>query len=135
MGGTPPHAWKGKNMGDITPHFSRSEFVCKCCGADGIRDELVTALERIRVFYGRPMVVSSGVRCEAHNAASGGKPGSAHVRGLAADIVCASARDRMELIRIAMSQGVSRIGVGKDFVHLDIDVTLPQDVLWLYGGA
>ena len=38
-------------MGDLTEHFSRSEFACKCnCGADGISEELVSKLELVRLI-------------------------------------------------------------------------------------
>jgi hypothetical protein len=31
-----------------------------------------------------------------------------------------------------MHQGVTRIGIGKDFVHVDIERTKDQRVVWLY---
>lgn len=74
-------------MGDLTRNFSRSEFECKdFCGFDDISMDLVWALQAIREAVGLPVHVSSGCRCEAHNAAEGGVDDSRHTYGDAADI-------------------------------------------------
>jgi len=74
-------------MGDLSLHFSRREFACKClCGQDSIDYQLVRILERLRKFFGTPIVISSGNRCEEHNEAEGGAPDSQHLLGKAADI-------------------------------------------------
>lgn len=44
-------------------------------------------LEPLRVKLGKPIKVNSGYRSPAVNAAIGGAPDSAHMKGLAADIV------------------------------------------------
>jgi zinc D-Ala-D-Ala carboxypeptidase len=75
-------------MGDLTEHFSSAEFACRCgCGAARVEDRLVEALQALRDVVGRPVRVTSGVRCEAHNRAVGGAEGSQHLSGRAADIV------------------------------------------------
>lgn len=74
-------------MGDLTDHFSRHEFACRCgCGFDGVDPELVTLLEEIRQHYDRPVIVQSGCRCENHNRRVGGAVLSWHRYGKAADI-------------------------------------------------
>lgn len=51
-------------MGDLTPHFSRSEFACKCgCGFDHISLELVSKLECLRSIIRQPIIINSGCRC------------------------------------------------------------------------
>jgi uncharacterized protein YcbK (DUF882 family) len=117
----------------MSAHFKRSEFVCPCCGANNISDEFIEKLEAVRQVYGKPMYINSGYRCPARNAAVGGVAESAHVEGLAADIGCTFATDRLKLVDLAISKGFRRIGVGKSFVHLDISTSLPQDVLWVYN--
>ena len=57
--------------------------------APGIIENLrkvAEVLERIRLVFGGPVVVSSGYRCPELNALVGGSKTSAHMRGLAADI-------------------------------------------------
>lgn len=120
-------------MGDLSTHFSRHEFACKCgCGEADIDRRLVAILQQMREAIGEPLNITSGVRCTTYNAKVGGKPGSAHVAGLAVDIACTDSHLRHELIRLAVQAGICRIGVHKHFVHLDISKTLPQQVMWLY---
>jgi uncharacterized protein YcbK (DUF882 family) len=120
-------------MGDLTTNFSRREFACRCgCGADHICPQLLAILQQIREAVGHMLEIESGVRCMDHNLRVGGKPNSAHPRGLAVDIVCHSSRLRFQLVSLALQAGVTRIGIGKTFVHLDIDDSLTPRVVWLY---
>ena len=69
------------------PNFTRDEFACKCgCGFDEIDPLLVSTLQRLRDEVQLPVVVNSGCRCKAHNAAVKGSKSSQHLRGKAADI-------------------------------------------------
>ena len=84
----------------LTEHFDLSEFVISQEAARrGIDntppDEalenlyiLAMALEEIRARLGKPIVISSGYRSPALNAAVGGAANSAHVLGYAADLTC-----------------------------------------------
>lgn len=122
-------------MGDLSEHFSESEFVCHCgCGKVRVEPSLIDLLETARAIYGRPVVIHSGFRCPKHNEDVGGKPNSAHLTGEAADIVCAFAGDRFDLIRTFLTLGVARIGIGfkGGFVHVDVSTTLPQRAIWGY---
>lgn len=75
-------------MGDLSEHFSRSEFRCKCgCGQDTVDAELITVLEKVRAHFGVPITVNSGNRCVNHNKAVGGAVNSQHLISRAADIV------------------------------------------------
>lgn len=122
-------------MGDLSEHFNEAEFRCKPCGKVHVDPRLITLLERTRSIWGRPIIISSGFRCPAHNAAVGGRPNSAHLTGEAADIVCAFSADRFDLLRTFIALGASRIGIGKNFLHVDVSATLPQRVVWLYSEA
>ena len=74
-------------MGDLSAHFSRSEFVCPHCGAGGPTPQLVALLERLReIKGGRPLRIVSGFRCVPHNGQVGGAADSRHVHADAADI-------------------------------------------------
>ena len=120
-------------MGDMTEHFSRSEFACRCgCGRADVDLRLVSRLEMVRRVLDRPMVITSGARCPEWNRAVGGKPNSAHLQGTAADIQCERSLERFELVREALAAGFRRVGIARDFVHLDLADDLPQPRLWLY---
>jgi uncharacterized protein YcbK (DUF882 family) len=74
-------------VGDLSSHFSRREFACRCgCGEFIICEELIELLEEIRRRYGDPIVITSGYRCQKHNEAVGGSESSYHRIGQAADI-------------------------------------------------
>lgn len=120
-------------MGNITENFSRSEFACKCgCGADNINPVLVEDLQVMRDALGRPITITSGVRCAAHNLASGGKETSEHLNFNAADLFAPNSRVRFGLIRAATLAGFHRIGIAETFIHLDISTAKNPKVLWLY---
>ena len=74
-------------MGDLTDHFSRSEFACPCCRVVKVRPKIFNALEDLRSLLGRPIVVTSGYRCPNRNAEVAGENNSQHLLGIAADIV------------------------------------------------
>ena len=75
-------------MGNISTHFDREEFSCKCgCGFSAVDVELLRLLEEVREHFGKPVHINSGCRCEAHNKAVGGSDGSQHKLARAADIV------------------------------------------------
>lgn len=123
-------------MPKLSLHFDEREFLCKCCGAGAgqISSYLMSLLEQMRQDFGRPIRIASGFRCPAHNAAVGGSDKSAHLTGEAADIVCIFAGDRYQLLEAAFSNGATRVGIGDSFLHLDTSRTLPQNVVWTYGG-
>jgi uncharacterized protein YcbK (DUF882 family) len=76
-------------MGDLSPHFSRSEFTEHDNGAlpAGMpAPSLIAALERLRSEIGRPIPIVSGYRSPAYNAEVGGARDSRHTHGDAADI-------------------------------------------------
>lgn len=121
-------------MGDLSPNFDRKEFACKCgCGADHVSQALVDQLQRLRNFLRRPIVIRSGVRCASYNAQVGGKPDSAHLTGDAADIACRDSHTRWQIKRLIYQwQLFNRIGTGDSFLHLDVSLSLPQEVEWTY---
>ena len=116
----------------ITQHFSRSEFACKCsCGADHISRDLVAKLETVRLLYGQALKVTSGVRCSTHNDGVGGKPNSEHVKGLAADLLVRNSSERFRLMGLCINE-FPRVGVAREFIHVDIASDKSRHVLWTY---
>ena len=76
---------------DEIKHFDRSEFACKCgryCNGFPVEpsEVLVRLADRAREEFGAPATISSGVRCNQHNANVGGVSNSKHKLGLAMDI-------------------------------------------------
>jgi len=74
-------------VGDISAHFSRSEFRDHSTGElKGPSADLVDCLERLRTIVGKPLIIVSGYRTPAHNRAVGGARRSYHLQGRAADL-------------------------------------------------
>lgn len=109
-------------MGDLSPHFSRAEFRCKClqCDFDTVDAQLLEVLESVRQFYALPVIITSGCRCAAHNAAVGGSANSQHLLGRAADFVVKgiSPDGVANYLELAYP---GRLGIGRypNFTHAD----------------
>jgi hypothetical protein len=127
-------------MGDLSRDFDRSEFACRDgCGANQVSPRLIDRLQAMRDEVHRPVMIRSGCRCRPWNAHEGGKPDSAHLAIAeegelceAADLAAPDSATRYDLMVAAILAGFTRIGIGADFVHLDVDPQKPQEVLWLY---
>ena len=119
---------------DEIKNFQSSEFDSPDSPGSGVNMNLnfVEILDSIRDSYGHPLSVHSGYRTPEHNAQVGGVDASAHEEGKAADLSAPTSQERFALVALAVRKGIRRIGIGKTFVHLDVDETKPQDVLWLY---
>lgn len=74
-------------MGDLSPHFSNHEFVCRDGTSTEIDPQLIEMLEQLRAALGgHPIRITSGYRSPSYNAQVGGAKNSYHLRGMAADI-------------------------------------------------
>jgi uncharacterized protein YcbK (DUF882 family) len=128
-------------MGDLSAHFSLDEFRCKangqpcphCHGSVIVVPALIDALESIREFSGLPIQITSGYRCAKHNASlPNSSPVSAHLTGEAADFWVSGDKDRFKFLEAIFTYGPARVGIGKDFIHVDVSHALPSEVCWLY---
>lgn len=117
---------------DRVKFFNKKEFNCRCCGKSNISANLILKLDLARELAETPFVITSGYRCPKHNIEVGGVNDSAHIHGLAVDIAVADNIARLNILRGLIIAGFRRIGIGKDFIHADIDKTKPNN-LWLYG--
>lgn len=106
--------------------------VCKHGTKENIKEDLLLALNRLEQTLGYPLDYSSGYRCPECNLKAQGVPHSAHIQGEAVDTRAHQSSIRFHIISEAIKQGFTRIGIGKNFIHLDISTTLPQQVAWLY---
>jgi uncharacterized protein YcbK (DUF882 family) len=100
-------------------YFKRSEFACKCgCGFDTVDYELVKMLEYIREHFDRKLRINSCCRCTSHNLAVGGRSGSQHLRGRAADIVVDGIVPTL-VAELAEQMEVGGLGEYNTFTHID----------------
>lgn len=114
-------------------YFKESEFTCDGVNCfDKMNPELLMMLDESRKIADTPFNITSSWRSEEHNKSVGGKPNSAHLRGLAVDIACDSSSKRLFMLDALIVSGFTRIGIAKTFIHADCDNELPQEVLWIY---
>ena len=94
-------------MGDLSKNFSRLEVQCPCgCGANLINPFLIEKLQKVRNIIGRPIIITSGVRCEFYNTSIKASMNSSHIpdsygMGNAVDIACTTSKDRYEFVELS----------------------------------
>ena len=113
-------------------HFTIDEFRCPDCGKAEMNEDFLEALDKARDIAGVPFIITSGFRCKKHNKQVGGKPNSAHLRGLAADIAVQDNKVRFIIVQALLQAGFKRIGIAKKFIHCDMDMTKPYPRIWVY---
>lgn len=73
--------------------------------------KLIKILEALRAYYGKPITITSGVRCATYNRNVGGVSNSAHKTGKAADFyipgICDSAAGRKKVVAKAYALGAA----------------------------
>lgn len=128
------------------PNFKASEVSCPCgCGLLPSTDALIR-LQTLRTMYGAPIFVTSGARCAKHHEelrVAQGKSKkdwaskSQHVPGdwnnnqsQAFDLAVRSSAERATLLDLAIRLGFTGIGIGPDFLHIDIRNS--KEVAWTY---
>lgn len=115
----------------IGRYFKEHEMECKCrkCLKTIFDANLIRKLDALREDLGRPVTITSGYRCEAHNRAVGGSPNSQHLLGKAADIAVYEYKlngkvlPRMtaaELLPYAEKHGFDGIGLYSWGLHVDV---------------
>lgn len=110
-------------MGNLSPHFDSSEFVCSCCGKSKTMSQLlINRLEKLHSLMGAKAVyINSGYRC---NSNPWGSPTDAHRKGMAADIRVQK-QDGSYYTAEDIAEAAERIGFGgigmmlPDSCHVD----------------
>lgn len=122
----------------VSENLSRHEFACKCgCGFDAVDITLVNLLQDACDYFKEKykadkvsIIITSGNRCAAHNAAEWGAAKSKHIFGIAADHrIRVVVNDKQitvpaeELAEYYNSRYPNSLGVGmypNGRVHLDV---------------
>ena len=91
-----------------TINFKPEEFRCPCGHCTGyptwMRVNELKHIQHIRTHYGKPMTITSGLRCEYENSRlSGSSKESAHMEGKAVDFYMAGVTDNIDNRRKAVN--------------------------------
>ncbi len=92
--------------------------------------ELIDMLDKAKEIANVPFVINSGYRCKSHNKSVGGSLTSSHTSGLAVDIRANTSRSRFIILNALVMAGFNRIGIYKTFIHVDIDMSKDERVMW-----
>lgn len=112
---------------DNVKYFSRSEFKCKCNGkyCNGypveMSEKLIKVAERVREHFGKPINVTSGIRCKQHNANQGGVATSRHMYGRAMDFYINGVTATQILAYVQKQPEIAySYAVNGNVVHMDV---------------
>jgi uncharacterized protein YcbK (DUF882 family) len=119
----------------MAKYFRPEEFACQCgCGLSRLDPKLIELLDSARTIFGRPIIISSGTRCQKHNTEIGGARNSAHLIGPdgyshAVDILVLNDYTRWHLFQIFERLGILRFEVSNRHLHIDNAEYLPHPIL------
>lgn len=106
-------------------HFTRREFRCPCprCGGFPVEPsmKLVKMADKVRSHFGKPAIISSGVRCAAHNAEVGGVANSRHLKGWAVDLAIPGvSAESLNAYVGSLPECAYHYAIDGSFVHMDV---------------
>lgn len=107
------------------PNFTEAEFVDHESGECAMNEDFMVILQSIRTKFGKPMIINSGYRSKNHSVERIKPTPGEHTFGMAADISI-HGLDALTLIKVAINNGVRRVGVNQKgdtsqrYIHLGI---------------
>ena len=110
-------------------YFTDTELSCNLCGKLIIDPIFRKKLNDARNRADLPFVITSGYWCPTHNQEIG-STSTNHTTGKAADILCRNAQHRFIIAKSLLNAGMLGIGIGKTFIHCDINRLTPG--IWTY---
>ena len=117
-------------------YFSEAEFR-KCdppCDRESMDQDFLDVMDDVRRKARIPLVINCAYRSREYDKKKGRSGNSAHTNGLAVDFRCNTSENRLKIVSAAIASGITRIGIGKNFIHIDMGerVGLPANVMWHY---
>lgn len=113
-------------------HFQMNEFVCPCCHQCSMDQSFMNRLESARILSRVPFKINSGFRCLKHNTSlENSSPDSSHMIGVAADISALHNEIRYRILFSLLSVDFNRIGIYKNFIHVDFDHGKNPNRIWV----
>ncbi len=102
------------------------------CVQSQLDEVLVSMLLGVSEKLGRPLYINCGYRSSQYDKEKGRSGQSAHCSGKAVDIFCADNTFRYKLLVHLLDVGFVRVGIGKNYIHVDIDLKKPYPRIWHY---
>ena len=117
-------------------YFKKEEFESPDLEGSGeyMCPDFLQKLDMAREKAKIPFRINSGYRTPEHNEKVGGVPHSSHkkIPCQASDISTRTSKERFIILISLMAVGFTRFGIGKGFIHVDMDKEKPANVMWDY---
>lgn len=97
-----------------------------------MRESTIRMADKGREISEVPWIITSGYRTPKHNRKIGAYALSSHILGCAFDVKAEDDYTRCKIIMAAQDVGFTRIGIGKNFIHLDNDEDKNSYRFWHY---
>lgn len=99
---------------------------------DQMKPHFLEKLNLARSYSSIRWILTSSYRTVEYSKAKGWSVTSSHIKGLAVDISVPNSKARYEILACLLKAGFNRIGIGSDFIHVDLDEEKPGQVIWTY---
>ena len=97
----------------------------------GMTDDICFKLDRTREFFDAPIILTCGYRTPEHNTEIGGVSGSAHTKGMAADVKAPQDPAMREKLMWAFGcAGFKRVETAPKHFHVDTDEDKSTPCFW-----
>lgn len=124
-----------------TEHFnitSDPKLACTCnhlkCDKRSVKQAVLNMLEKVRVDYGLPMIVTSGGRCPYHPNEIHRKIPADHQKQYGVDIKINGLAMAMKIMAYAIKHGFNAFGINlkSGFIHLGFRPNKNKISTWVY---
>lgn len=116
-------------------YFTLKELECKETHDFEMEQVFIDLLDAVREECSFPFIITSGYRSPEHSIEAKKAKAGSHAMGVAVDIRATSA-EKYKIMEVAKKHGVTRFGIDKSFIHIDIadrfDSCFPSNVVWAY---
>lgn len=104
------------------------------CSEFDLHSALLDKLRSMQALLASPLTFTSGFRPKSWELSKGRDGSSSHSKtpGLAVDISTLNSHWRYKVLAAAICVGFERIGVGKNFIHVDIDDSKAHPIVFHY---
>lgn len=115
-------------------HFKEEEFrkAQPSCSLSDMDEQFMLLLDEARELAGVPFKINSAFRSHEYEISKGRSGNSRHCFGLAVDIACYTNDFRFRIVRALVAVGFHRIGIGSNFIHVDLGYKGSVPIIWLY---
>lgn len=102
------------------------------CDLVDIHPDLVELIRRAQHLAGFTFTITSAFRPKSWEFSRGRDGSSSHTKHLAIDVSTIDSHTRFKVLGSLLCVGVPRLGVGKNFIHADIDETKAHPIIFHY---